>query len=194
LERDSFRMVPILLIWLIHQFGWGLVIDLLMTFPMTNGIVNFCKKRRHFVRATFTTRHHDIIRRMSLIFFKSDLHISNRTMNGIHGSAMISRRWKSHQLTVQSFLVSLVRARTRSPGVWKYHEMVNHRLKSINTKTALTWMVRDRLEHIQWIGRWRGDLFRFVRQGRITSIATVFGFLVLKSLVYSVQCDSRKIE
>jgi hypothetical protein len=74
LQYDSFRMVPILLIWLMHEFGWVLVVDLLMVFPMTNRIVDFCKKGRHFVRATFTAHHHDIIRRMQLIF-KIDLRI-----------------------------------------------------------------------------------------------------------------------
>jgi hypothetical protein len=68
LQHDSFRMVPILLIWLIHQFGWVLVVDSLMVFPMTNRIVDFCKKGRHFVRATFTTHHRHIIRKMPLIF------------------------------------------------------------------------------------------------------------------------------
>jgi hypothetical protein len=81
--------------------------------------------------------HHDFIRRMSLIF-KIDLYISHRTMNGIHGYVMISRKWKSHQLTIQSFLVRPVRAPTRSHGVWKYQEMANHGLKSIDAKTILT--------------------------------------------------------
>jgi hypothetical protein len=36
--------------------------------------------------------------------------------------------------------------------------MVNHGLKSINSKTTLTWMVRAILEHIQWIGWWSGNL------------------------------------
>jgi hypothetical protein len=66
-----------------------------------------------------------------------DLHISSRTVNGVHGSVMISRRWKSHKVTIQSFLVRPVRAPTRSPGVWKYKEMVNHGLKSIDAKTTL---------------------------------------------------------
>jgi hypothetical protein len=52
----------------------------------------------------------------------------------------------------------------QSPGVWKYQEMVNHGLKSIDAKTTLTWMVWARLKHIQWIGRWSGDLFGFVIQ------------------------------
>jgi hypothetical protein len=104
---------------------------------MTNEIVDFCTKARHFVRAAFTTQHHDIIRGMPLIF-KIDLHISNRTMNGIHVYVMISRRWKSHQVTIQSFLVRPVRAPTRNPGVSKDQEMVNHGLKSIDAKTTLT--------------------------------------------------------
>jgi hypothetical protein len=44
LRHDSFRMVPILLVWLIHQFGWVVVVDLLKGFRMVNRIVDFCVK------------------------------------------------------------------------------------------------------------------------------------------------------
>jgi hypothetical protein len=133
-----------LLIWLTHQFGWVLIVDLLKGFRMTSRIVDFCVKEDilqngkslhgviiHLVSKCGGNVHDQgLIASISSTIYGSSPSCCPKDATNLHNRSSFLEsnsesnswiyydfnEWKLHQLTTQSFLIRQINTIIRIAG------------------------------------------------------------------------------